>query len=339
MQQPSRNHPRFSRRSLLGGAGATALALLPGMEPAFAQGRPYPSQPIRFVVPFEPGGTLDIAVRPLALSMSASMGQPIIVDNRAGANGVIGTEYVARAAPDGYTLLTSSASFALNASMYKNLKYDVIKDFQAVAGVMQGVGFVVAVHPSVPARNLEELIALNKKGTQIAFSSPGIGNAAHIAGELLNQRAGTHFLHVPYKGAGPAFNALVSGEVQMAVMPPGVVMPFIATGKVKALAFTGSQRLPDLPEVPTMSEAGLPGFTFSGTWQGIFAPAATPRPIVDRLHAEVVKALKDPEVLKALSAISGYVPDGSGPEQFGAQVKEDVARYGEIVRKLNIQAQ
>ncbi len=326
----------LTRRGALGAAGA--LALLPAMRPALAQGKPYPSQPIRVVVPFEAGGTLDIAVRPLTIAMTASMGQSLFVDNRAGANGVIGTEYVARAAPDGYTLLTSSASFALNASMYRNLKYDVIKDFQPVAGILQGVGFMVAVHPSVPANTLADLIALNKKGTQIAFSSPGVGNTAHIVGELINQRAGTTFLHVPYKGAGPAFNALVGGEVQMAIMTPGVVMPFVSQGKVKLIAFTGAKRLPDMPNVPTASESGLPGFTFSGTWQGMFAPAGTPRPIVDRLHAEVVKALKDPAVQKAVAAIPGYLPDGSGPEEFGKQVREDVQRYGEVIRKLGLRA-
>ncbi len=334
----------LSRRGALAAlatVGGGAATLLPGLRPAFAQGRPYPSQPIRVVSPFAAGGTIDVAIRPLTIAMSESLGQQILIDSRPGANGVIGTDYVAHAPADGYTLLAVTASFALNASMYNNLKYDVIKDFQPVAGLMRGVGFVIVVHPSVPANTLEELIALGKKpDARMAFSSPGVGNTIHIASELFNQRAGTHFLHVPYKGSSTSLNALVAGEVQLAIMPPGIVMPFITSGKLKALAFTGTERLPDLPNVPLVSEAGLPGFSFTGTWIGLFAPAATPRPIVDRLHAEVVKALKEPGLLKTLSTvIPGYLPDGSGPEAFGKQVREDVQRYGDIVRKFNIKAE
>jgi tripartite-type tricarboxylate transporter receptor subunit TctC len=335
---PSNPREAAGRRAWLQAAGATALGLaLPGL--ARAQGG-YPAQPIRIVIPFAAGGTLDVAVRPLAQVLSGQLGQNIFIDNKAGANGVIGTELVARAAPDGYTLLAVTASFALNATMYKDLRYDVIKDFAPVAGLMQGTGFVVIVHPSVPANTVQELIALDKKAPgKLTYSSPGVGNTIHIATELFNQRAGTQLLHVPYKGSAPSLQAVVAGEAQVAIMPPGIVMPFIRSGKLRAIGFTGPQRMPDLPEVPTMAEAGVKDFVFSGTWMGLFAPAATPRPIVTRLHAEVVKALQQPALRQTLAgAVAGYVPDGSTPEQFGAQVQDDVKRYGDILRKFNIKA-
>jgi tripartite-type tricarboxylate transporter receptor subunit TctC len=325
--------PHSSRRAFcLAGA---ALAWLPA-APAMAQG--YPAKmPIKIVVPFEPGGTLDVAVRPLAASLGTLMGQSVIVENRAGANGVIGTEYVARSAPDGYTLLAVTASFALNPSMYKELHYNVIKDFAPITGLMQGAGFVVIINPSVPAKTLQELIALEKKSGHMAFSSPGVGNTIHIASELFNQHAGTHFLHVPYKGSAPSLNAVVSGEVQLAIMPPGIVMPFIRAGKLRALAFTGDKRLPDLPDVPTMAEAGVPDFVFQGTWMGLFAPAGTPKTVIDKLHAEVHEALQQPALHQTLiNVAAGYIPDGSPPDQFAKQVQDDVKRYGDILRTFHI---
>jgi tripartite-type tricarboxylate transporter receptor subunit TctC len=339
MRPPKRPEPP-SRRRALQVAGAAALGgLLPASRNALAQA--YPSQPIRIVIPFAAGGTLDVAVRPLSIPLAKQLGQSIIIDNRAGANGVIGTEYVAKAPADGHTLLAVTASFVLNPSMYKELKYDVIKDFTPITELMSGVGFVVIVHPSVPANTLQELIALDKKpGQQIAYATPGVGNTIHIATELFNQRVGTHFLHVPYKGSSTSLNAVVSGEAQMAIMPPGIVMPFIRSGKLRALAFTGTKRLPELPEVPLMAEAGVSDFVFQGTWMGLFAPGGTPKPIIDRLYTEVNKSLQLPELRKTLStAVAGYVPNGNTPEQFGRQVRDDLQRYGDILRKLNIKAE
>jgi tripartite-type tricarboxylate transporter receptor subunit TctC len=342
-QQKKRKPPEGTTRrgALKAAGGAVAMAALGPIGRAWAQAAPYPSQPIKIVIPFAAGGTLDVAVRPLGVALAGQLGQQIIIDNKAGANGVIGTEYVARSAPDGYTLLAVTASFALNPGMYKDLKYDVIKDFAPVAGLMQGSGFVLIVHPAVPANTVKELIALDKKsGSKLAYSSPGVGNTIHIASELFNQRTGTNFMHVPYKGSAPSLNAVVAGEVQVAIMPPAIVMPFIRSGRLKALGFTGSQRLPDLPEVPTMAEAGVSDFVFQGTWMGLFAPARTPRPIVERLHAEVVKALAQKELRQVLAtAVAGYSPDGSTPEVFGKQVQDDVQRYGEILRKFNIKAE
>lgn len=327
------------RRRLMLGAGAAAVTMALGPRAVQAQSA-YPAQSIKMVIPFPAGGTLDVAIRPLSQVLARQLGQAIVIDNRGGANGVIGTEFVAKSPADGYTLLAVTASFALNASMYKDLKYDVIKDFVPVAGLMQGAGFVMIVHPSVPAKTVQELIALDQKGQQIAYSSPGIGNTIHIASELFNQRAGTRFMHVPYKGSAPSLNAVVGGEVQVAIMPPAIVMPFIRSGRLRALAFSGGSRLSDLPDVPTMAEAGVKDFVFAGTWMGLFAPAGTPRPVVERLHAEVYKALQQPALRQTLaSAVVGYLPDGSPPDQFARQVQDDVQRYGDILRKFNIKAE
>jgi tripartite-type tricarboxylate transporter receptor subunit TctC len=301
----------------------------------------YPTRPVKIVIPFPPGGTLDVVMRPLGNALTTQLGQPIIIDNRSGANGIIGTGTVAKAAPDGYTFLAVTASFALNPSIYSKIGYDAIKDFTPVTAIMQGAGFVVITHPSVPATNMKELVALGRKGgNALAYSSPGMGNTIHIASELFNQHTGTNFMHVPYKGSAPSLNAVLAGEAQMAIMPPGIVMSHIAAGRLKVLGFTGRSRLPELPDVPTMAESGLGDFVFEGTWIGLFAPAGTPRNIVNRMQKEVKKALAEPAVKEAIHRSgTGYLPDGSSPEDFGKQVREDVVRYAQILRRLNIQPQ
>jgi tripartite-type tricarboxylate transporter receptor subunit TctC len=298
----------------------------------------YPARPVKIIVPFPPGGTIDVVMRPLGNAMALQLGQPIIIDNRAGANGLIGTAAVAKSAPDGYTLLAVTASFALNPSMYSKLDYDAIKDFAPVTAIMQGAGFAVIAHPSVPASNMKELVALGRKsGVPLAYSSPGVGNTIHIASELFNQHAGTNFMHVPYKGSAPSLSAVLAGEVQLAIMPPGIVMPHIKSGKLKVLGFTGRSRLPELPDVPTMAESGVGNFVFEGTWIGLFAPAGTPKPIVNRLQAEVRNALAQPVVREAIRRnATGYLADGGSPEEFGKQVRDDVVRYADILRKLDI---
>ena len=328
-----------ARRRMLKGAGAIlANLLLPVVKPIRAQSI-YPNKSIRIVVPFAPGGTLDVPMRSLSQALSAILGQTVFIENRPGANGVIGTEYVAKSIPDGYTLLATSASFVLNPSIYKGLKYDVIRDFTPISGLMKGVGFVVIVNPSVTANTLQELITLGKKSTSVlTYSSPGIGNTIHIASELFNQKAGTNFLHVPYKGSAPALNSIVSGEVQIGIMPPGTVMPFIRGGQLRALAFTGAKRFTDLPDIPTMAEAGVNDFVFEGTWQGLFGPNALPPSVVDRLYGAITVAYQQPIFRQTLlNSVPGYVPDGSSPLQFSKQVRDDLQRYGEILKKINIQ--
>ena len=327
------------RRLVIKGVGAALTGMATG-NPAFSGAQSnYPNKPIRIVIPFAAGGTLDAALRPLSQQMTSILGQNVFLDNRAGANGVIAAEYVANAPADGYTLIATSASFVLNPSIYKNLKYDVVQDFTPISALMQGIGFVVIVNSAVPANSLKELIALGKKsGNTLSYSSPGVGNTIHIASELFNQKAGTDFLHVPYKGSAPSLNAILSGETQIGIMPPGIVMQYIRNGQLKALAFTGKKRLADLPDVPTMAEAGLNDFVFEGTWMGMLGPKGLSPAIVNRLNQAVTQSIQQPALKQAwASAVSGYVADGSTPTDFAKQLKDDVVRYSEIMKKINIQ--
>ena len=224
---------------------------------AWAQG--YPSRPIRLVVPFPPGGTIDAYARALARQVELQVGQPIVIDNRSGANGILAAEMVAKAAPDGYTLLNHSASFVINASMYKKLPYDTAKGFTPITNFARGLGYLLVAHPSAPVNSVKELIELAKKkpGT-VRYSSPGIGNGQHLAVELLQLKTGTQMLHVPYKGSAPALAAVLGGEVHVAFQTPNAVVSHISAGKLKALGFSGDKRLPATPDVPTVAEAGVP---------------------------------------------------------------------------------
>lgn len=335
----TKDRTNIKRRLVIKGVGATLTGAAVGYPDLLSAQSSYPNRPIRVVIPFAAGGTLDVAVRPLSLQMSTILGQTVYLDNRPGANGVIAAEYVANSPPDGYTLIATSASFVLNPSIYKNLKYDVLQDFTPISALMQGVGFVVIVNSSVPANTLQELIALGKKsGNTLTYSSPGVGNTIHIASELFNQKAGTDFLHVPYKGSAPSLNAILSGEAQIGIMPPGIVMQFIRTGQLKALAFTGKKRLPDLPDVPTMAEAGVSDFVFEGTWMGVLGPKGLSPTIVNRLSQAITKSIQQPALKQSwASGVSGYVADGSSPTEFAKQLKDDVRRYSEIMKKINIQ--
>lgn len=311
---------------------AALLALAAAAAGAVAQD--YPSRPIRLVTPFPAGGTAEAIARIVANQVDAQIGQPIVVDSRGGANGIIGTEIVARAAADGYTLLHVTASFVINPHVYKTLPYDINKDFAPVTNVVVGTGYLLLVHPSVAANNVAELLALAKKGSGLTYGSPGVGNTLHLATELFSKRAGVKLLHVPFKGLGPALNAALGGEVQVIVMPPTVALPQVQAGRLRALGFTGKARLPELPKVPTMTESGL-DFELSGAWHGWFAPAGTPGTIIARLQREVEAALRVPKV-RDFIITGGYLPDGRSPAAFQAFVRSESRRFGEMARAAGV---
>ena len=316
---------RYSR-FLVASIAATAFAAAFVTE---AVAQTYPSRPVKIMVPFTPGGGTDILARIVAAKMTESMGQSVIVENRPGANTIVATEALVHAAADGYTLLLQTNNFASNATLYAGkLSYDTFKDVAAVA-LVAGNPHVLVVNPGVPAKNLKEFIALAKaKPGSIAFASAGSGTVNHLAGELLKMQAGIDMLHVPYKGSGSVMPDLLSGQVQALFAAMPTVTGFIREGKLRAIAVTTPKRFRGLPDVPTIAENGYPGYDFS-SWFGILAPAGTPRPAIDRLNAEVAKALKDPGVLQRLA---DYEIFGSTSEEFTAFIKKEVDKIGNIIR-------
>ena len=322
--------------------GAFRLLLLGGLATActcaLAQSEAdrYPAKPIHLVSPFPPGGATDLLARLVARHLSETWGQPVIVDNRGGANGIIGTELVARASPDGYTLLLNSTSFSINPSLYK-LPYDSIKDFAPVTQLVS-IWQVLVVNPEVPARTVQELIELaRQRPDALNYASFGSGSIAQLAGELFKMRAKAPMTHVPYKGLPPALVDLITGRVQ--VMFPtlvGEVVPYIKTGKLRGLAVTSSHRLAFVPDLPTMAEAGVSDYE-SVAWVGLFFPAATPRAIVSKLQQEVSRGLQSPAVKGQLEDL-GYVVVGSTPEEFQVFVKNEIDKSAAIVKTAGVKA-
>jgi tripartite-type tricarboxylate transporter receptor subunit TctC len=289
----------------------------------------YPARPVKLMVPFTPGGGTDILARIVAAKMSESMGQQVVVENRPGANTLVATEALVRAAPDGYTLLLQTNNFASNVTLYAGkLAFDSLKDTQPVS-LVAGNPHVLVVHPSVPAKDLKEFVALAKsKPGSITFASAGSGTVNHLSGELLKMLAGIDMLHVPYKGSGSVMPDLLGGQVQSLFAAMPTVPGHIREGKLRAIAVTTPKRFRGLPNTPTIAELGYPGYNFS-SWFGILAPAGTPRAAVNRLHAEVVKALKDPGVLEKLE---NYEIFGSSPEEFAAFIREEVEKTARIIK-------
>ena len=315
---------------------ACACFVLYGAAPASAQS--YPSKPIRMIVPFAAGAP-DAAARILAQQLQVQMGQPVLVENRPGANGLPGTEAVARADPDGYTLLMVSTSIAINPSLYRKMPFDVQKDLEPVTAVVTGPGYILVVNPALPVKTVTELVALAKTpGRQLTYGTPGFGNALHLATEMFTTRAGISVTHAPYKGAGPAIADLIGGHIQMMFVTPPLSMPHIRSGKLRPIGFAGPKRWSELPDVPVMAEAGIEGVVLDGGWYGLFAPARTPSVIVNRLHAEVQKALGVSDVRERYAKMM-LDPVGNTPAEFRVELADQIRKYAELVKAAKIEPQ
>jgi len=308
-----------------------ALCLLPAV--ASAQG--YPSRPVKVIVPYGPGTAIDVIMRELAELLAKSMGQPFVVENKAGASGMIGADVVAKAAPDGYTLLVAASALTIIPSMYRKVPFDPVRDFAPVTTLSWYPNLVV-VHPAVPANTIKELIALAKaKPGTLNYASGGNGTGPQLCALLFASMAGINLTHVPYKGGGPATTAVLGGEVQLYFAPMPSTLPFVKAGRLKALAVTSRKRSPAMPDLPSVAEAGLKDYD-ENTWNGLFAPARTPSSIVEKLNAEMEAILKTPAMRERIAA-EGAEPAWSRPEELAAIIKREVVKWAQVIRRAGIQ--
>jgi tripartite-type tricarboxylate transporter receptor subunit TctC len=315
------------------GGAICAFALLAA---SFAPAQEYPSKPLRFIAPNLPGGPTDILARLIGQKLQESMGQPVIVENRAGAGGNIGTEVAAKAAPDGYTLVTgNNATFGANVSLYKRLGFDPVRDFTPIVFVATQPNILV-VHPLLPVRNVKDLIALARaRPGQLNYSGSGVGAAAHLAAELFKSMTGTNIVHISYKSAAPALTDLIGGQTQLMFATALSVMPHIKSERVRALAVTTAKRSRFLPELPTVAEAGVPGFEAS-TWHGVLVPAGVPAPIVERLNSEINKMLQTPDVRDKLGGLGAEIIGGSSKD-FADHIRREIPKWAKVVKSINVQ--
>jgi tripartite-type tricarboxylate transporter receptor subunit TctC len=319
---------RFCFLTLLMFACANAI-------PVFAQPQ-YPVKPLRLIVPYPPGGGTDTLARLLVQKLSEALGQQVVLDNRPGAGANIGVEAAAKSPPDGYTLLLATIANAISASLYTKLNYDLVKDFSSVT-LLATTPHMLVVHPSVPARSVKEFVALaTARPQQLAYSSSGSGTPSHLAGELFASMTGVRLVHVPYKGGGPSVIALLSGEVSVGFATMPSVIPHVKAGKLRALAVTTAQRSPSFPQLPTISEAGVPGYD-AGSWYGLLVPAGTPKEVVARLNAETVKLLKLPEVKERLDS-AGFEVLVSTPEEYAAFTRNEIEKWAKVVKASGARA-
>lgn len=319
--------------ALVASSFAVALAA-GGIGSALAQG--YPSRPIRILVGFPPGGVADILARSVGSKLSESLGQPVVVENRAGAGGNIAAELLARSAPDGHSLIMFGTPTLANVFLYRKLSYDPMNEFAPVA-LVASMANILVVNPSVPANSVTELISLAKsKPGQLNFGSAGIGSTQHLSGQLFKSAAGIDISHIPYKGSGPAMTALLAGEIPIIFNVMSTVLPHMKAGKVRGLAVTSAKRSPFAPELPTIAEAGIPGYEYVAYF-GLIAPARTPQEIIARLNAETARILQLPDIMERL-AFNGAEPMIATPEQFGAFLREELTRMGKVVRESGARA-
>lgn len=317
-------------------ASLIMCAAVLGVATGSALAQDYPSRPIRFVVPLPPGGFTDLLARAIGQKLTESWGQAVVVDNRGGGGTTIGTEIVAKAPPDGYTILLVPPDLAINPSLYRKLPYDAVKSFAPVT-LAAWSPIILAVHPSVPAKSVNELIALAKsKPGQLNYASGGIGTGAHISTELFKSMTEIDMVHIPYKGVGPAVTALLAGQVSMMFGQMPITLPHVKAGKLRALAIASARRSPAMSDLPTVAEAGVPGFE-ANPWFGVAAPAGTPKEIVTKLNSEIVKILNMADIQQRLSGL-GAEPVGSTPEEFAAHIQAEIVKWGEVVKRSGARA-
>jgi tripartite-type tricarboxylate transporter receptor subunit TctC len=320
--------PRFAPRFLL----ALAITLLSGPFTGPCLAQDYPTRPIRIIVPFGAGGPADVAARLIGNILQESLGQPLVIENRPGAGAVIGTLEAAKSAPDGYTLLMMSNTQTANESLVPQRKYQLMRDLVAIAP-LNVADLVIVVHPSVPATTLKEFIALAKSQPgKLNYASSGQGTPYHMAGELFKTVAGVDLVHVPYRNSGEARSGIIGGQVQMMIDAVTAMAPNVSQGQVRALAITGTARSSVLPDVPTVAEAGLPGYEAT-IWLGLMAPTGTPKPIIDKLNAAVNAAIKRPEIVK-LWAEQGAAPMSMTPEEFDKYLRSDIVKWADVVKQF-----
>ncbi|MCI3950825.1 MAG: hypothetical protein K0R53_322 [Burkholderiales bacterium] len=319
----------------------SALALALGtlaLSPTAALAQAYPSKPIRLIVPFPAGGGVDFIGRIMAKGLSERLKQQVVVENRAGANAIVGLELLKNSPPDGYTIAAASAGpLAVNPHIYSKLAYDTLKDFTHIAN-MVNFPLLLVSHPSLPVKNVKELVALAKaRPGEVTYSHPGAGNSGHLAGELFNSMAKAKILAIPYKGTAPAVVAVLSGEAQLTYSSIPTILPHVRSGKVRALGVGNAKRIPSLPDFPTIAEAGLPGYE-AYAWGGMVGPANMPKDVVARLNREIVQVLNQKSVADRMLS-EGTVPTPSSPEEFTAYIKSELKKWGEVVKMANIKAE
>jgi len=308
-----------------------SCAFCPGMS---AQAQTFPSKPVRWVVPSSAGGANDVLARIVGAKLTQFWGQQVIVDVRPGAGGIIGSDLVAKSAPDGYTLLDVAPGYALNPFFYKSLPYDTLKDFERIT-VMAHAPNVLVVHPSVPVKNVKELIALARsKPGELNYASSGRGTGGQLCAELFQYLSKTKMTAIYYKGAGDSVRAVVSGEVSLLFSATGAVLPMAKAGKLKMMGVSGVKRFPPLPDVPTVAEQGLPGYDYMG-WYAALTTARVPKDILVKLHADMVKALRSPDVIERLNQY-GFEPVGNTPEEFTALVQSEMAKWGKVLKAVGV---
>ena len=307
----------------------------PSLSQDSGAARGYPTKPVRIIVGQPPGGATDIVARSLAVKLGEAFGQSVVIDNRAGAAGSIGSAIVAKSAPDGYTALIVSSTYTINPSLYKNLPFDPVKDLQPVT-LIASSPFLLMVHPSVPARTTKDLIALAKV-KQLTYGSGGVGSSGHLAAELFSSMAGIELTHVPYKGAGPALIDALGGQVNLILSSIVSAMPYAKSGKLRALAITTRVRSGAFPDLPTIAESALPGYDFS-SWYGLLVPAGTSKQIVGKLYTETAQALRTPDLQQRLSS-EGCEPVGNTPEQFAAYLKLEMTRWAKVAKASGMHAE